>query len=446
METTLLKQQVNQCIKDYSDEIISLGEAIFACPETGFKEFKTAELIAGKLRDMGLTYTQLEDIPGIKVTIDTGKEGPSVALIGEMDAVICREHPSSDPKTGAVHACGHNVQVATVIGAALGLLNAQAFEHLSGKIHLIAVPAEEYIEVEYRSKLREQGIIHYLGGKPEFLYRGLFDDVDLSILLHTSTQGKRISLNSSSNGCIVKKIKYAGKPAHAGGAPHKGVNALYAANLGLMGINALRETFVEEEHIRVHPIITKGGDIVNVIPSDVRLETFVRGTTLEAIAKANSAVNRALVGGALALGATVEINDLAGYFPLFVDEKFHALAAEVMQELADPGDIELAPEHSTGSTDMGDLSTIMPVIQPYIGGVEGVGHGADFRLTDPDTAYILGSQFMACTVVELLANGASKAEEIVGCYTPLFPSKDAYFDYADKLFSRKSYCAEDFKL
>src|SRR5437016_4332817 len=120
---------------------------------------------------------------------------------------------------------------------------------------------------------------------------------------------------------------------HAGGAPHAGVNALYAANVALLAINAVRETFRDEDTVRVHPILTHGGSQVNVIPAEARLETYVRGRTLEAIRDASVRVDRALRAGALALGATVEIETLPGYLPLRCDpvmaETFRA-SADVM--------------------------------------------------------------------------------------------------------------------
>ena len=101
--------------------IIAFGEAIYKHPETGFKEFETARLVAGEWKKMGVKAEALEDIPGIKVTVDTGRNGPSVAVLGELDAVICKEHPHCAGDTGAVHACGHNIQVAAMLGAAMGL-------------------------------------------------------------------------------------------------------------------------------------------------------------------------------------------------------------------------------------------------------------------------------------------------------------------------------------
>ena len=109
----------------------------------------------------------------------------------------------------------------------------------------MAVPAEEYVEIAYRLKLREEGKLHYLGGKQELIYTGAFDDINLAMMVH-SAKGcpePAVYMGESSNGFIGKTIQYLGQEAHAAEAPDQGVNALNAAMLGLMGIHALRETF-----------------------------------------------------------------------------------------------------------------------------------------------------------------------------------------------------------
>ncbi|HHW48086.1 MAG TPA: amidohydrolase [Clostridiaceae bacterium] len=425
------------------DKIIEIGEWIYKNPETGFKEFKTSAYVIERFKELELSFIEFGNIPGAKATIDTGREGPSVAVLGELDSIVCPEHPDSSKESGAAHACGHNVQVAAMLGAAIGILSSGIVDKLSGKLHFIAVPAEESIEIEFRKKLRQEGKIRYLGGKAELLSRGIFDDVDMAMLVHAKESGKKFIIGSTTNGCLIKSARFIGRAAHAGGAPHEGINALYAANLGLMAINAIRETFTEMECIRVHPIITKGGDTVNVIPDDVRIETFVRGKRIEDIANANKKVNRALAGGAMALGAKVVIEDIPGYFPMKADENFNKTARKVMEWLVGEDNIEFS-EHSTVSTDLGDISTVMPVIHPYIGGVKGGLHSKDFRIVDPYDSYVLGAEFLACTAAELLSNDAAVARDIIKNYKPVFPSKDSYIEYADKLFACKTYPEDEF--
>ena len=243
---------------------------------------------------------------------------------------------------------------------------------------------------------------------------GHFDDVDLSMMIHTTPRPEdgKAGVPVSNNGCIVKTIRYIGRAAHAGGAPHMGINALYAAQIGLAAINAIRETFRDEDTIRVHPIITHGGSQVNVIPGDVRLETYVRGRTVEAILDAQKKVDRAIRAGALALGATVEIETLPGYMPMACDptmaEMFKANATRLVGE-----EHFRVIAHRTGSTDMGDLSQVMPILHPYMGGAEGTGHGADWKIVDKPLAYVGTAKALATMVVDLLADGAAGARLVV---------------------------------
>ena len=237
--------------------------------------------------------------------------------------------------------------------------------------------------------------------------RGMFDDVDISFMLHATSGEKRFYTAEGSNGCIIKDIRYIGKTAHAGGNPDKGINALYAANLGLSAINSIRETFREDQYIRVHPIITKGGDAVNVIPSDVRISTYVRGKTLEAIMDANRKVDMALAGGAISMGAKVEIFDIPGYMPLINDSNLMSLAKNSIAGLLNGEDIGHRT-HATGSTDMGDISMVMPAIHPNVGGTEGTFHGSDYRITDEETAYILSSKYLLPSLLNFFRTTAKK--------------------------------------
>jgi metal-dependent amidase/aminoacylase/carboxypeptidase family protein len=133
-----------------------------------------------QMESLGYTLTRAEGITGFTALLDTGRQGPTVMILGELDAVICPTHPESDPQTGAVHACGHNSQCAALLGIAAALKEPGILDKFCGKILLCAVPAEEMLELDYRTKLIEQGVIRYMGGKSEFLSRGLFDGVDMA--------------------------------------------------------------------------------------------------------------------------------------------------------------------------------------------------------------------------------------------------------------------------
>ena len=235
---------------------------------------------------------------------------------------------------------------------------------------------------------------------------------------------------SSGNGFLAKTVAFVGKAAHAGGSPEKGINALNAAQLALSAINAQRETFRDQDCVRVHPIITKGGDLVNIIPSEVRMETYIRARTQEAILDAEVKVDRALKGAAYAMGCSVEIETVPGYMPLRNSPKLR----EVFKENA--GDI-LGPEkcrdypHGGGSTDAGDLSQIMPVLHPAMTGAKGVIHGSDWEIADVEAGYLAPAKTMATMVVDLLADG--QAEDILRCEKPAM-TKEEYLEKQRGIF------------
>ena len=420
----------NSAVEKHRELILSSERYIWQNPETGYKEYKTDAYMKKVFEDLGYELTPAEGITGFVTVLDTGRPGPEVLILAELDSIICPAHPESDKLTGAVHSCGHNAQCAALVGIAAALKEEGALDSLSGRIRLCAVPAEELLEIEYRSDLREKGVIKYMGGKSEFLSRGLFDGVDLAFMIHTSGSFKT-SLGSV--GCMAKKITYKGKAAHAGGSPWAGRNALYAANCGLNAINAIRETFKESDIIRVHPIITSGGQMVNAIPGTATLESYVRGKTFDAIVKANKNVNRALIGGALSLGTNIDITDIPGYAPLNNSKGMIALTIEAAAKAIPEYEMKEGHSFGSGSTDMGDLSCIMPVIHPYAGGAAGTSHGNDYYIVDPVAACIASAKLQLSMISLLLSNGAERAKKIVEEFEPQFESAKAYLDYIDSL-------------
>ena len=424
-----VKRAVCEAIDRQSEKIVAVGDTIRKNPELGFKEFKTSRLVEDTMREIGLQPKGGLAITGVRGEARGKKDGPTFALLGELDALVVAGHPVADPQTGAAHACGHNAQVASMLGAAMGLVGAKAFEHLAGRVVFFAVPAEEYGDVAWRVEQARAGKLEFLGGKPELLRLGHFDDVDMAMMIHLTPQReyKKAGLAASNNGCIVKTVRYMGRASHAGGAPHMGINALYAAHIGLAAINAIRETFKDEDSIRVHPIITHGGSQVNVIPADVRIETYVRGKSVEAILDANVRVDRALKAGALALGAQVEIETLPGYLPLFNhDGMGKYFVANASARLGAENVTQMG--HRSGSTDMGDISHVMPTLHPYIAGSSGSGHGADYTITDPRLAYIENAKQLALMAVDMLWDDAQSAKEIIGAFKPRL-SREAYLAF-----------------
>ena len=415
-----MKQAVCAAVDRHRERLLRMAEEIAAEPELGYKEVKTAAKFKELLQEADLPYRDEIALTGV-VSEQKGRESRlRVAVMGELDAILVPQHPQADPLTGAAHACGHNTQMASVAGVALALKESGVMDELDGDVVIMGVPAEEFVELEYRDKLRQAGKIHFLGGKQEFIRLGEFDDIDISIMQHTSlaVDGKA-GADADGNGFVGKLIRYIGKEAHAGAAPHEGVNALNAAMIALMAVHAQRETFRDEDHIRVHPIITKGGDIVNVVPADVRLETYIRGASVEAILDAEKKVDRAFQSGGDAVGARTVITDLPGYLPPVHNEALMQIMLANMETLFGAENCKMyCPGFGGGSSDQGDVSNLLPSIQSYFGGAEGGFHTESFCIVDPETAVIQAAKAMAMTVVDLLADGAAKGREIKAAFRP----------------------------
>ncbi|MBE6612370.1 MAG: amidohydrolase [Ruminococcaceae bacterium] len=421
---------IKNAVEKYRELILEAERYIWANPETGYKEYKTSAYMEEKFRELGYELTMAEGITGFYTVIDTGRPGPEIMILGELDSIICPVHKDADPVTGAVHSCGHNAQCAALLGVAAALREPAVLDKLCGKIRLCAVPAEELLEIEYRSKLKAEGKIRYFGGKTEFLYRGYFDGVDMAFMVHTSSG---YCVRGGSVGCLAKKIVYKGKAAHAGGSPWAGQNALYAANCGLNAINAIRETFKEQDIIRVHPIITHGGDMVNAIPATVTMESYVRGASYAAIEAENKKVNRALTGAALSIGTNIEIIDFPGYAPLNNSRDMMKLSEEAAKLAIPEYPFSYSEVMGSGSTDMGDLSCIMPVVHPYAGGSKGTSHGSDYEIADPVAACVDNAKWQLTMLRLLLQDDAARAKQIIADFKPPFESKEAYLTYIESL-------------
>ncbi|MCI0813027.1 MAG: amidohydrolase [Chloroflexi bacterium] len=438
-DTQEIKATALTAIDAKSAELIGVAQHILNNPEPGFREEKTSRFVADKMREMGIPFQDGIALTGIKAILDTGRPGPTVAVIGELDSLKVLGHPHADPETAAAHACGHHCQIAMMLGAATGLQASGVLGHLSGRIALIAVPAEEYIEVEFRDELRRQGKIEFLGGKPEFIRLGALDDVDMAMLTHTSANADegKIAFGGTNNGIVAKRIQFLGKASHAGGAPHAGVNALNAAMIALSAIHAQRETYRDDDTIRIHPIITQGGVAVSSVPADVRMETYVRGKSVDAFLSASEKVDRALRAGAMAVGGSVNITTLPGYLPIQSDENMLALYEKNAAQLVGRENI-VHLGHRTGSTDMGDVSQLMPVIHPYVVAAEGNGHGDDYLVTDYELGVVTGAKAMVMTVIDLLSDDARLARQVKAEYdAPM--TKEQYLSLMRGMFHEGSY-------
>ena len=225
-------EKIKVAVEKYKQLILDAERFIWEHPETGYKEFETSKYMEEAFEKLGYELVKAENITGFYTVVDTNKPGPEVMILAELDSIICPEHKDANPTTGAVHSCGHNAQCAALLGIAGALKEPGVLDGLCGRIRLCAVPAEELLEIEYRTGLKNKGIIKYFGGKSEFLHRGYFDGVDIAFMVHTSV-ADTYSVKKGSVGFIAKMAAYKGVASHAGGFPDKGINALYAATCGL---------------------------------------------------------------------------------------------------------------------------------------------------------------------------------------------------------------------
>ncbi len=441
-----LKSSAQAAIDDRAEWLIDAARTILDNPEPGFTEYKTSRFVSEKLSELGISHQSGLAITGLKGVVRGGRPGPTIAVIGELDSLRVLEHPHVDPETGAAHACGHHCQTPMMLGAAVGLLVPEVLESLAGNIAFIAVPAEEFIDVEFRWGLHKEGTLGLMAGKQEFIRLGAFDDVDMAMMVHTassSQESTRFSVGGTSNGHVVKFVRFIGKAAHAGSSPHMGVNALQAAMVALNALNTQRETLRNENNVRLHGILTRGGAAVNSVPADVRYEGRVRGRNAEAIADANDKMDRCLRAGALTMGGSVEIVTIPGYLPMKNNGSLMEVFKRNAIDLVGPEEVAEHPadRNRGGSTDMGDLSQLMPVIHPYTTAAHGAGHSIDYVVDDYVQAVVNPAKAMAMSVIDLLHDNAQLARQVIDTSPPTM-TKQRYLAFQDSRLNEELYVGE----
>lgn len=479
-----IEKRILSLIDENRNRILDFAEDIRLHPESGFKEFRTASKLAEILRSMGLPTEEGLAVTGVRAVLGksdtkTGYSGSMpacradlddagggagfggsadspaiVGILGELDGVRCDRHPEADPVTGIAHACGHHAQLGALVGAAFALSDPEVAAALDGKVTFLGVPAEEGMEGDLKRQLQKDGKIQLMiGGKAELIRLGVFDGMDAALASHAhfaETDADLLIGNGSTNGYVAKTITMTGKAAHAGSRPHEGINALNAASLGLSALAYHRETFRDEDAVRIHGVITKGGGAVNVVPDEVVIEIMVRAKNLEAIRDACMKTDRSFTGGAMALGARAHIDDLPGYLPVIAsppeEVQWQAAAAIIEAFVVQPDDsvthqpATIRPDvpstqypviravdptkHNPLSTDVGDLTHLLPVLHVTSGGYEGSLHGADFIIVDDDKAIIMPAKLMALTTYHLLKNGAVAAGELRERFVPSLTKGD----------------------
>jgi len=365
-----------------ADVLVDASHRIHDRPELGYEEHFAHELLTSLVERQGLVVTR--GAYGLDTAFEAvaGADGPVIAICCEYDAL-----------PGVGHACGHNIIATAGLGA--GLAAAAVAAEAGGRVAILGTPAEE------------GG-----GGKVRMADRGAFDGVAAAMMVHPA----HADLPEMRTLAIQQLwVTYRGEAAHAAAFPHKGRNALDAAVLGYINVAALRQHIRPDE--RVHGIFTEAGDQANVVPDHTAARWYVRSPDLAGLEALKPRVLRCLEAGAAAAACEMTIDwrqpvyaDLVTNRPLL--DLYRTNAAAVGRALADgPG----APE-VVGSTDMGNVSYLVPSIHPMIqvSPPDVSIHSHEFArwaaAPEGDRAVLDGAKAMAMTVVDLWARPGALAE------------------------------------
>src|SRR5215510_2589868 len=316
-----------------ADALVDVSRRIHARPELNYEEHFAHDLLAGVLEDAGLEVTR--GARGGDTAFEAragGGDGPTVAVVCEYDAL-----------PGIGHGCGHNVIAAAGLGA--GLAAAALAEELGGQVLVVGTPAEE------------GG-----GGKVRLIDGGTFKGVDAALMVHPADADLMamdvVALQQA-------HVTYHGEAAHAAAFPHRGRNALDAAVLGYMNVAALRQHIDGGE--RIHGIVTDGGDKPNIVPAFARMEWIVRSPTVAGLEVLKDRFLACLEAGASAAGCEMDLEWIDPVYADMIDsgaigERYRANAEALGRIVRQPS----ATARVVGSTDMGNVSYVVPSIHPMI--------------------------------------------------------------------------------
>ncbi len=360
------------------ERLLEISHRIHANPEIRFEERQASGWLADELRSEGFDV----EIPagGLETAFVARKRGgagagPTVAILCEYDAL-----------EGLGHACGHNVIATMGLGGGLAL--GEAMDELPGELRVIGCPGEE------------GG-----GGKAHLIEAGVFDDVDVAMMVHPLAEDRQ---GGPSLARVGWDVTFTGVPAHAAMAPHLGVNALDAVRLAFSGIDALRQQVTSD--VRMHAIVTHGGDAANIVPERASMRLFVRcadrGYLLDSLAPR---ARKVLEGAAMMTGCELAVSDVAPAYENMVPNlslaQRYALHAADLGRHAAPVD----PSDFGGSSDMGNVSQRVPALHAFIAiDDDAKPHTAAFREAARsergDAAVIDGSKLLAALALDALTD------------------------------------------
>jgi len=370
-----LKASVIEEIDARCHQLSELSLKIHSRPEPGFQEVKAVRWLTHYLKENSFSIEQgICELPtAFRGSYGQGK--PAIAVLAEYDAL---------PNLG--HACGHNLIAACAVGA--GIASKPAIDQCGGSIHVIGTPAEELY-----------------GGKAIMAGRGAFNNLDIAMMVHP---GVHDTATTQSLACLALQVEFFGKAAHAAARPEAGINALEAMLQSFTAINSLRQHI--KDKARIHGIITDGGEAANIVPAHSAGTFLVRAEDDTYLDELKQRVINCFTGAATASGARLEYKwgDIR-YAPLRNNLSLAQLFSQNMQSLGRK--VKLSdPTKVFGSTDMGNVSQLVPSIHPSvaIAPMEVVIHSPQFASAAASEAGIRGlldaAKALSMTVVDLVAN------------------------------------------
>ncbi|MEZ4862961.1 MAG: M20 family metallopeptidase [Caldilineaceae bacterium] len=378
MSTEQLKVRVQEYLDEMADQLIQISQTLHANPEVAFEEFQSMALLADTAEQQGFTVER--GVAGLEtafVATSPGQgDGPTIAMIAEYDAL-----------PGLGHACGHNIIGTAATGAAMALRALQA--EFAGTVQLIGTPAEE------------RG-----GGKVIMVERGIFADIDAAMMIHPGSKAMTTRGTLASN---KLRFEFFGKAAHAASAPDAGINALDACIQTFVNINALRQHLTRD--VRIHGIITHGGDAPNIVPAYAAADFSVRAATSDASFAVVDKVVRCAEAGALGAGATLKVHHQTHYANRLANPTLARLFAENITTLGERVE-EPAVDERMGSSDMGNVSQMVPAIHPYVTIVDPgtSAHTPEFAAAAAsergNQALLRGAKALAMTAIDLFTQPA----------------------------------------
>ena len=336
------QQQVKEEVDTIFPQLKDLKDKIGNNPELGSEEFESSKLLVETLRKHGflVEYPFHSMETAFKAVYKGLSKGPIIAILSEYDAL-----------PGVGHGCGHNIIGTAAIGAGIAL--SRILKDIPGEVWVIGTPAEE-------------GHGPYGGSKVRMADNGVFDNVDVAMMIHPHTGPSEALVKFLATKSIT--IKFTGKTSHAANDPHEGVNALNAAVLTYMAIHANRQQLRRDRNAVIHGIITEGGLASNIIPDKAALRFGVRSSDDTYLPELVEMVLNSAKGAAIATGCTVETSVSKGLKSNIRNKPLEDLYEKILTDLGDDvkDRMECLVKPPGGSTDYADVSHVVPGIHPMI--------------------------------------------------------------------------------